>query len=70
MLKKEFECQTVIFGPSSNVKIAFRMSKCDIWPKFECQNRNECQNEIDGPTSNVKIGIQRSNCDIRSEFKF
>ena len=26
-------------GPSSNVKIGFRMSKCDIRPEFECQNR-------------------------------
>ena len=28
-----------MFGPSSNVKIGFRMSKYDIRPDFECQNR-------------------------------
>ena len=33
------------FGPCSNVKIVVRMSKCDIPPEFECQNR----------ISNVKI---------------
>ena len=43
--KSDFECQNAIFGPNSNVKIGFRMSKCDIRPKFECQNR----------ISNVKI---------------
>ena len=30
------ECQNLIFGPNSNVKIGFRMSKCDNRPKFEC----------------------------------
>ena len=36
---KDFECQNTIIGPSSNVKIGFCMSKPDIWPQFECQNR-------------------------------
>ena len=26
-----------VIGPNSNVKIRFRMSKCDIRPEFECQ---------------------------------
>ena len=34
MSKKDFECQNSIFGPSSNVKIGFRMSKFDIRPEF------------------------------------
>ena len=28
-----------IFGPISHVKIGFLMSKYDIQPDFECQNR-------------------------------
>ena len=46
-----------IYGPISHVKIGFRMSKYDIQPDFECQNRIlnakygiwphfECQNLI------------------------
>ena len=34
------QCQNTINRPSSNVKIGFRMSKCDIQANFECQNRN------------------------------
>ena len=42
MSKKDFECQNSIFGPNSNVKIGFRMSKCDIWPEIECRKtKNE-----------------------------
>ena len=41
----EIECKNTIFGPNSNVKIGFRMSKFDIRLQFECQNR----------ISNVKI---------------
>ena len=44
--RPKFECQNRILnvkirnlGPSSNVKIGFRMSKYDIRPDFECQNR-------------------------------
>ena len=52
-----------IFGPSSNVKLGFRMSKCDIRSKFECQNR----------ILNVNIRylarIRMSKCDIRSKFE-
>ena len=56
------------------------MSKFDIWPEFECQNRIlnvkfdirpefECQNSLFGPNSNVKIGFRMSKCDIRPEFE-
>ena len=45
MSKQDFQCQKTIFGQKSNVKIGFRMSKFDIRPQFECQNR----------TSNVKM---------------
>ena len=38
-IRPHFECQNRIFGPSSNVKIGFRMSKYDNRPDFECQNR-------------------------------
>ena len=48
MSKQDIECLNTLFGPNSNVKIGFRMSKFDIWPKFECQNR----------ISNVKCDIQ------------
>ena len=52
----------VIFGPSSNVKLAFRMSKCDIrlelndkigimMSKCDIRPEIECQNRI----SNVKM---------------
>ena len=62
MSKKDFECQNVIFGPCSNVKRAFRKSKCDIRPELndkigirmsKCDIRPEfeCQNRI----SNVKM---------------
>ena len=37
--KWNFECQNLVFGPNLNVKIELRMSKCDIQPEFECQNR-------------------------------
>ena len=39
MSKWDFECKNAIFGPSSNDKIGFRMSKYDMIPQFECQNR-------------------------------
>ena len=57
-----------IFGPSSNVKIGSRLSKCNIRPKFECQNRIssvktrysariECQNRISPENHNAIIGL-------------
>ena len=33
-VKQDFECQNMVFRPCSNVKIRFRMSKCDIPPYF------------------------------------
>ena len=39
MSNKDFECQNAIFGPSSNVKIGFRISKFDIRPEFVCLYR-------------------------------
>ena len=37
--KKNFDCQNAIFGLNSNVRIGFRMSKCDNRPRdFEDQN--------------------------------
>ena len=48
MLRLDFDCLNSILGPSSNVKIGLRMSKYDIRPQFECQNR----------ISNVKIDIR------------
>ena len=38
-IRPQVEGQNTIFGPSSNVKIGFRMSKNDIRPDFECKNR-------------------------------
>ena len=38
------------------------MSKCDIWPFFECQN------VIFGPCLNVKKAFRMSKCDIRPEL--
>ena len=63
------ECQNRIliakmrYWPSSNVKIGFRISKCDIRPEFECQNA------ICGLNSNVKIGFRMSKYDMRPEFE-
>ena len=37
--KRDFECLNEIFGFSLNVKIGFRMAKCDIRPNFKWQNR-------------------------------
>ena len=46
------------------------MSKFDIRPQFECQNRiSNVKNLIFGPSSNVKIGFRMSKCDIRSKFE-
>ena len=39
MSKKDLECQNALFGPNSNVKIGFRMAKCDIRSQFKWQNR-------------------------------
>ena len=39
MSKLDSEYQKTIIGPISIIKIGFRMSKYDIRPKFECQNR-------------------------------
>ena len=39
MSKYDFECQNNIFGPNSNVKIGFLMSKYDIRSQFECPNK-------------------------------
>ena len=43
-IRTEFKSQigfrmSTIFGPSSKVQKGFRLSKCDIQPQFECQNR-------------------------------
>ena len=43
--KKYSECQSMISGPSWNVKIGLGMSKFDIRSQFECQHK----------ISNVKI---------------
>ena len=45
------------------------MSKCDIQPEFECQNRISNVRMQFGPNSNVKIGLRMSKCVIRSEFE-
>ena len=45
MSKEDFKIRYFVFGPGTNVKIEFRMSKLDIRPRFECQNR----------ISNVKV---------------
>ena len=39
MSKEDFECENTIFGLDLIVKIGFLMSKYDIRPQFECQNR-------------------------------
>ena len=39
MSKYDFKCQNTIFGLSTNVKIVFGMSKYDMGPLFERQNR-------------------------------
>ena len=62
MSKYDIRPQNTIFGSISNVKIEFRMSKsrskCDVRPKFECQNRIlSVKIMIFGPTSNVRIGF-------------
>ena len=57
-----------IFGPSSNVKIEFRLSKCDNQPSLECK-KYECQNAIFGPNMNVKVGFRMSKCDIWPMFE-
>ena len=49
-----------VIGPNSNVKIGFRMSKFDIWPKFEFKNRLQ----------NVETGFRMSKCYIQPEFEF
>ena len=45
--------------PELNDKIGIRMSKCEIRPKFECQNKTglECHNAIFGPNLKVKNRI-------------
>ena len=58
-ISKDFEWQNSIFGPNSNDKIGFQMSKCDIRRKFESQNR----------ISYVKLGLRISKCDIQPEFE-
>ena len=45
------------------------MSKYDIQPQFECQNRTERKNTIFGSSSNVKIGFLMFKYDIRSFFE-
>ena len=61
--RSDFACQNSIFGPSSNIKIGFWMSRFDIRPHFECQN------SIFGLSSNGKIEFRMSKCDIRPEFE-
>ena len=46
-----------VIGPNANVKIGFRMSKFDIWPKFEFKNLN---------FKNMVLNVK---CDIRPEFE-
>ena len=58
-----------IFGPSSNVKIEFRLSKYDNQPSLECKKKYECQNAIFGPNMNVKVGFRMSKFDIRPLFE-
>ena len=44
-----------IFGPGSKVQKGFRLSKCDIRPQFECQNRiSNVKNAIIGHSFNEK----------------
>ena len=57
-----------IFGPSSNVKIEFRLSKCDNQSSLDCK-KYECQNAIFGPNLNVKVGFRMSKFDIRPLFE-
>ena len=57
-----------IFRTSSNVKIEFRLSKCNNKPSLECK-KNGCQNAIFGPNMNVKIGFRMSEFDIRPLFE-
>ena len=46
------------------------MSKCDIQPEFECQNRiSNVRMRYSAPNSNVKIGLRMSKCVIRPEFE-
>ena len=58
----------MIFGPSSNVKIAFRMSKCDIWPELHDKIGIRMSNAIFVLNSNVKTGSRMPKCNIRPEF--
>ena len=57
MLELDFECQNAIFSLNSNVKIGFRMSKCNIRPdlndkigfrmsKCDIRSEFECQARI------------------------
>ena len=55
---------SAIFDPSLNVKIEFRLSKCDNQPSLECKKKYEGQNAIFGPNMNVKEGFRMSKCDI------
>ena len=45
MSEYDFKRRNAIFGANLKVKIGLRMSKCDIQPESECQNR----------ISNVKV---------------
>ena len=51
-----------IFGPSSNVKIGFRLSKCNIRPQFECQKRISSVNTRYSASIGVsKLGLEYHN---------
>ena len=58
-----------MMGPSSNVEIGFHVSKYDIRPQFECQNKIPMPKSIFGPSSNIKIGFRMSKCDIWPQFE-
>ena len=56
--------------PSSNIKIAFRMSKRDIPPEFKSQNGiSNVKKTLFGPNSNVKIGFRMTKFDIWLKFE-
>ena len=62
MSKKYLECHNLFIAPNSNVKIGFLMSKLDIRPHFECQNRIlNGKMRYSAPIQIKKIGFQRRN---------
>ena len=57
-----------IFGPSSNVKIEFRLSKCDNQPPLKCKKIGMSKYNI-RPKYSVKVGFRMSKFDIRPVFE-